>query len=86
MTKEALNDFRQVLQSSQGFIQKNAHAELVNWLLFCNALLDVLPYLLVRNELRRVRRQEDEFQFAVGGCDVILNNFGLMIRKFESRK
>ena len=80
MAKEASNDFRQVLQSSQGFIQKNAHAELVNWLLFCNALLDVLPYLLVGIELRRVRWQEDEFQFAVGGGDVILNNFGFVNR------
>ena len=78
MAKEASNNFRQVLQSSQGFIQKNAHAELVSWLLFCNALLDVLPYLLVGIELRRVRWQEDEFQFAVGGGDVILNNFGFV--------
>ncbi len=65
MAKEASNDFRQVLQSSQGFIQKNAHAELVNWLLLGNALLDVLPYLLVRIELRRVRWQEDELQFGL---------------------
>ena len=78
MAKEASNDFRQVLQSSQGFIQKNAHAELVSWLLFGNALLYVFPYLLVRIELRRVRWQEDEFQFAVGGGDVILKNFGFV--------
>ena len=78
MTKEALNDFRQVLQSSQGFIQKNAHAEFVSWLLYCNALLDVFPYLLVGIEMGRVMWQEDEFQFAVGGGDVILNNFGFV--------
>ena len=78
MAKEASNNFRKVLQSSQGFIQKDAHAELVSWLLFCNALLDVLPYLLVGIELRRVRWQEDEFQFAVSGGDVILSNFGFV--------
>ena len=78
MSKESTNDFRQILQPGQGFIQKSARAELVSWLLFGNALLYVFPYLLVRIELRRVRWQEDEFQFAVGGGDVILKNFGFV--------
>ena len=78
MPKETANDLRAVLQSSQGVIQKDAQAELVNGLLFGDAFLDVLPYLLVRIELWRVRRQVDEFQSTVGGCNVVFNYFGFV--------
>jgi hypothetical protein len=51
----------------------NEYAKLVliSGALLGDAFLDVFPDLLIWIELRRIRRQEVQFQFPVSGIDVV---------------
>lgn len=70
MPKKPSHDLWQGLKALQRRLDQAPQVDFVKRLLFRHPLLDVFPHLLVRIELRRVRRQEVQFQPAVGGRDV----------------
>jgi len=80
MPKKPSHDLWKSLKALERPLSEAPHADFVERHLLRHAFLGAFPRLLVRIELRRVRRQEVQFQHAVGGRDVFAHQLRFVNR------